>query len=267
MSAYALLGSLLAYAAFAEAQVATATAFGLGEATVASAQVWGAATNPAASVAVASQTDAVGLTAQIYGISYANPAQLPRTGLDLGWVTGTRRMSYELSLQHFRPPGFDVTTLRVGSSKQLGDQLHVGVRFGVLLADFDEYGRDAFALAEGGFQCGISRTLSVGAHFGFIQRTYAPLAQQRLRLGVAYASSARVQLLAAASQAVAEPLNGQFGVSYRPIDRLHVNVGYQTLGQRVSFGTGYRSESGFRADLAVVVFSRLPLGVAYGIAR
>ena len=248
------------------AQVPTPVAAGLGEATVARGDVWGAAANPAAGLGRAPQQTNGRVGYQVYGLSLAGPAPLTRVGLDLGLRDRRAATRYELGVQYFDPPGFGVTALRLGGQRRLASRLYVGLRVGALVGDYEVYGREVLPVAEGGLLYGVTPTLSAGAHYSYVSRDFSPLAQRRLRIGIDYASSRQVHLLLSASQAVGEGLNGQLGIDYRPGERLRLTAGYQTLGQRISFATAYALRDGLRVSLAAVVFARLPVGVGYGVA-
>ena len=259
---FAALGVILPLSTLA--QLAPPSALGLGEAIVAAGEAWGAGANPAA--APASDPERL-LAVQAYGLSLASPASLTRLGIDLSYAPATSPNRFELGAQHFTPPGYTVSAFRLGARRQLAPALHIGLRVGALLGDYEAYGSEVLAIAEGGLQYGLTRTLTVGAHYSYVQRDLVTLAQNRLRVGVAYRSSPQVTWLAAASQAVDEPLNGQVGIAYAPAERLSISAGYQTVGQRLSFGTAYELVGGVRLAVAAVVYSRLPTGVAYGLGR
>ena len=267
----ALLGAtawLALTAAGLPAQVATPLGASLAEATVAHAAIWGAGANPAAGPPLGrSAPPTHRLAVQAYGLSLASPATLTRAGVDLAWAPAAAGgTGFQLGVQYFDPPGFGVTALRLGVRRRLGERVFGGLRVGGLIGDYEAYGREASPVAEGGLLYEVTPTLRAGAHYSYVSRELLPLAQRRLRIGVDYASSRQVRLLVAASQAVGEPLNGQFGVLYRPAERVRLALGYQTLGQRLSFGSEVAAGGGIRLGLAVVVFSRLPMGLAYGVS-
>ena len=255
---------LLSALSLARGQVPTPAGSGLGEAVVASASVWGAAANPAAGVPRPEER-AAWFGVQAYGVSLASPADLTRIGLDVSWRPSGGGTRFEAGAQYFDPPGFGVSAFRVGAQRALSEGLSAGLRLGLLYADYRAYGSAALAMAEGGLQYGVTNALVVAAHYSYVGRDLSPLTQSRLRIGVEYLSSRRVRLLAAVSQAVGEPLNGQLGIDYQPDERLRLRAGYQTLGERISFASSYALGSGMELSLAAVVFSRLPLGVGYGV--
>ena len=248
----------------AAAQSAPPRALGSGEATVAQLDVWGAGANPAAGPTVG-EDGGRRLAGQAYGLSLASPAPLTRLGADLSYARSSSRNRFGLGVQHFTPPGYAISAFRVGARRQLGPALYVGLRIGVLYGNYEEYGAELLPLAEGGLQYGLTRSLTVGAHYSYVRRDFVALAQNRLRVGLAYHSSPQVQWLAAASQAVGEPLNAQVGIAYAPAKRLRLSAGYQSVGQRISFGTAYEVGTGLELGLAVVVYSRLPAGVSWGV--
>ena len=262
--ALAILLATCAMGVYAPAQLAPPTALGLGEATVAAPHVWGAGANPAAGPDGGRER---AFAMQAYGLSLVGPAPLTRLGIDLSYAPGTSPNRFEIGAQHFAPPGYAVSALRFGARRRLARALYVGIRVGGLYGDYGEYGTELLPIAEGGLQYAPTRSLAVGAHYSYVQRDVSALAQNRLRVGIAYRSSPQVRWLAAVAQAVGEPLNGQVGIDYAPAERLCLSAGYQTVGQRLSFGTAYELGGGLRLGLAVVVYPRLPTGVGWGVGR
>ena len=253
---------LLSAGVLAKAQVPTPEAAGLGEAVVAHARTWGTIGNPAAH-----PNDRRRLNLQAYGTTVTGPAALTRIGVDVALKRNGATTGFQLGIQQFNPPGYGVTAVRVGASRRLGKELYAGMRFGALLGNYEEYGRELLPIAEGGIAYQITPTLRAGAHYTYVSRALLPMAQNALRLGVDYASSAKVNILVAVAQAVSEPVNGQIGLSYAPAERLRMQAGYQSLGQRISFGSGFTLANALTLQLSVVVYGQLPAHVVYGLGR
>ncbi len=256
-----LLALALGVLVLAQAQVPTPEAAGLGEAVVAHVEVWGASGNPAAKPTVDRR-----FAAQAYGTSLAGPAPLSRFGLDLALRSGSGGTSFQLGVQHFTPPGYTVTAFRFGASRLLAENFEVGLRVGGLTGNYEEYGNEVLPIAEGGLAYTISPSLRAGAHYSYVGRSFIPMAQRRLQVGIDYESSTKVTILVAASQAVSEPINGQVGIRYRPADRLELTAGFQTVGQRVSFGSSFDIANSLSLKLSAVIYSQLPVAAVYGIS-
>ncbi len=249
-------------AVLAKAQIPTPEAAGLGQATVAHDRVWGAVGNPAVQPYGESR-----FAAQAYGTTFTGPVPLPQFGLDLGYETREGGTSFQVGVQHFAPPGYAVTAIRFGANRPLADNFEVGLRVGVLAGNYAEYGSELLPIAEGGIAYRINPTLRAGAHYTYVERSFVPMAQRRLQVGIDYESSKKVSILVAASQAVSEPLNGQVGISYAPAERLRLLVGFQTVGQRISFGSTFAIADSLSLKLAAVIYSQLPVAAVFGMGR
>lgn len=256
------MAGIAACAVLAKAQVPTPESAGLGEAVVAHQRIWGASGNPAAKPLGESR-----LSVQVYGTSLTGPAALSRFGLDLGLQSRGEGTRFQLGIQHFTPPGYSVSAFRLGVSRSLSEGLEAGLRIGVLTGNYAEYGRELLPIAEGGIAYRITATLRAGAHYSYTSRSFVPMAQRRLQVGIDYESSPKVTILVAASQAVSEPVNGQLGIRYAPAERLQLMVGYQTLGQRISFGSTFAVSDSLSLKLAAVIYAQLPVAAAYGLSK
>lgn len=257
-----LLPVLACLAVLAKAQVPTPEAAGVGEAVAAYQHVWGTSGNPAAQPPGENRVGA-----QAYGYALTGPAPLTRFGLDLSYKSRGGETGFQLGVQHFTPPGYSVSAVRFGVNRSLAENLVIGLRMGVLTGNYGEYGSELLPIAEGGVSYRVTGTLRAGAHYAYVQRGFVPMAQRRLQIGVEYESSNKVSILLATTQAVSEPINGQIGLVYRPADRLQLTAGYQTLGQRVSFGSTFEIGNGLSLKVAAVIYSELPVGAAFGVSR
>ncbi len=234
------------------------SSFALGEATVAAPNTWGSSANPAAAPASG------GFAVQAYGASRYGLAELTSAGLEVGRSTG--RSAYGLGVQHFAPPGYSLTSLQACARRQLTADLSLGLRLGILSANYNEYGRERLPHAHLGVQYRINPKLNGGAHYTYASRVALPLLEHELAVGVDYASSERVHLLASVQQPVGNGLGVSVGVRYRAADRLCLNAGLRTAGAAFSLGAEIELARGVRLSLAFSADQRLPLGAAYGVA-
>ncbi len=240
------------------AQVANPIGLSLGNATVAYQGVWGASENPA----IASSTDRK-FSAQAYGFSQFQLSELNRLALDLGYKAKLGHV--QLGLQYFSPPGYTITGVHFGAGRQFSDKLQAGIRVGLLVGDFNEFGNDIQPVAQAGLQFEVSARLRAGAHYTYVDRETLPLAEHRLRVGINYESSDRVRILLSAIQPVGHSLAGGLGLHYQAADRLAFNAGVRTGANAFTFGLDAELVNGVRIILGLAAYQELPLGVGYGV--
>ena len=248
-----------AYAKTGQAQVEAPRTLAAAGATVAEASVWGAAENPAADALSRGR-----FAAQAYGFNHLEVAELSRLGLDLAARLGTQEIN--LSLQAFTPPGYTVGAGHVGVNRRLGESLRGGIRLGAVRQDLDEYGVATALVAQAGLQYAVSARLRAAAHYTYVDRPLLPLAEHRLRVGVDYASSARVHLLLAVWQPVGARLAGGVSVRYDPAERLRLRAGVRAGGTAFVLGVEGELAGGLRVGLTGVVYQSLPAAAGYGVA-
>ncbi len=248
---------LSAFAKTTPAQVHAPLAEALGLATVASENIWGAAENPAT---LPAQT---GFTALGYGLTPAQVAELSRYGLDLGYRN--KAGFFNLSVQQISPPGYASTSLHAGVGRQLAKDFYAGIRLGVALANYEEYGSDLNPVAQLGIRYKVTKALFAGAHYTYIETKFVPLAEHNLRVGVDYASSERVHLLLSVRQTIGESLAGGFGVSWQAAPRLAFRAGVRTGGTAFSLGVDATVLGKLRLAVTAVAYQDIPVAGSYGI--
>ena len=240
------------------AQVSNPISLSLGDATVAYEGVWGAAENPA----VSSSTDRK-FSAQAYGFSQFQLSELNRLALDVGYKAKTGHI--QLGLQYFSPPGYTITGLHLGAGRQFSDKLKAGIRVGLLVGDYNEFGNEIQPVAQAGLQFDVTSRLRAGAHYTYVDRETLPLAEHRLRIGINYKSSDRVRILLSATQPVGHSLAGGLGLHYQAADRIAFNAGIRTGANAFTFGLDAELVNGVRVVLGLAAYQELPLGVGYGV--
>ena len=242
------------------AQLNTPRASALGQAAVAARDVWGAGQNPAAVPGSEARPFAV----QAYGRTLTTVDALTQVGIDARYRLNNA--SVGVGVQHFSPPGYAQTALHASVQRVLAKDLTAGLRLGVVLGDYDEYGSETLPVVQLGVQYRVSGKLRAGAHYTYAERPILPLAEHRLRIGIDYASSERVHLLLAAIQPVDNRLAAGFGVVFRASDRFRLNAGVQTGGTAFTFGLEAALRNGLGLALTAVAYQELPLSVDYGIS-
>ena len=253
--------ALVAVAAFAKtspAQVASPPTVMAAGATVAEADSWGAAENPAAAPG-----SAAGLAARAYGYDPLDLGGLARFGLDV--ALATEATSLQFAAQAFAPPGYRAYALHAAVGRQLGEGLRAGLRLGGVVRDLDEYGTETLPVVQAGLRYAVVDDLAAAAHYTYVERALLPLAEHRLRLGVDYASSTRVHLLAAVWQPAGRPLAGGVGVRFAAAERLRLSAGVQSGGTAFTLGVEGEIAAGTRVALALALYQELPAGVGYGV--
>ena len=252
--------SILLFGAFAKtgsAQMATPSALAAGEATIASADFWGAGQNPA------NAREDKGFAVQAYGFTHLHPAELSRFGLDLGYRL--EKSFFTLSTQHFFPPGYSVSSYHLSVARPLAENFDIGLRVGLLNANFEEYGRELLPTAQGGIRYKISPALSAGAYYRYAERQAEPLASHDLSLGIDYRSSERLHVLLMARQAVGERFAGGLGLRFEAHERLNFQLGMRSGGNMLSFGVQTKITEELSLSVAAHVFQELPAGFSYGL--
>ena len=226
-------------------------------ATVADASVWGAAENPAARP---TGRYAVGA----YGYQPPELPDLGRVGLDLGWARGAGHLT--LGIQAYAPPGYSAYGLHLGAGRVLTPDLEAGIRLGLTRRDLGEYGRRSDAVAQLGIQYRAGDRLVGGAHYIYAARPLPPLSEHRLRIGIDYASSPRVHLLAAVWQAVDVGLAGGVSLRYDAAERLRLRAGVQSGGAAFTLGVEGELDAGLRVAVSTALYQHLPAGAVAGVA-
>ena len=241
------------------AQTLTPLAAGLGDASVAGQQVWGASTNPAMGL-----QDQQRFGVQVFATTPLDLAGLSRYGLDLALQPKGGVTCFQINAQYTNPPGITLSTLRFAASRALSPDFRLGLRIGAGQGNYAEYGNELIAIAEGGIRYQVNASLAAAADYSYGQRDLFPLIQRRLRVGIDYTSSKRLHILLAASQAPELPIALHIGLDYRPSEALSLALGYQSAGQTFAFAGRYQLASGLTLATGVTVFSRLPLHTHFG---
>ena len=238
------------------AQVESPQTVAAARATVADAEAWGAAENPAARP--------VGRFAvSAYGHHALELPDLGRVGLDLGWARGASH--FALGVQAFTPPGYSAFAVHLGAGRMLTPGLEAGLRLGLVRRDVGEYGREVQPTAQVGIQYRAGRRLVAGAHYSYASAPVLPLSEHRLRVGIDYTSSRRVHILLAIWQAVDAGLTGGVSLRYDAAERLRFRVGAQGGGTAFTLGVEGELAGGLRLAISTAIYQQLPPGASAGV--
>lgn len=182
----------------------------------------------------------------------------------LGYILPTSSGNFALSFSRYGYSLYNENCAGLSYSRMLGQKVSASVEFNYHYIDQTEnFQRQGLALMQLGLLAEPLEDLFIGAHvFNLWNAAYSDNNKNQLpltmRIGVGYYFSPEVLVSAETELDTYETKRIKTGVSYMPVEKLYVRVGYAANPNSFSVGAGY-SFSGFTFDAAVSTHEVLPL--------
>ena len=178
----------------------------------------------------------------------------------------TKLGSFGATIQYHGFDQFNEQLLGVAYGRKLIDQLAIGAQFDFVQVSIPTYGRTSTFTAEFGIQSKIGRQVVLGFQvynpfdIKWVDEETLPSV---FSLGISYRPTSKVHVVGEVEKVSELVENIKFGVEYFIIDELAIRLGFNTNPSLVSFGVGYKLDSGFDFDIGSGIHQELgfsPLG-------
>lgn len=232
-----------------------ARAAGMGNAGVASSDVWSVFNN---------QAGLASLQNPQVGLHYENRfivSELACNGGSIVYPTNGMGV-FGLSISQFGYSQYSETKIGLAYAKQLGKIFAVGLQFDYLNTRFSEdYGNKGVPVAEIGVRATPTEDITIGAHVYNITRSkIADYNNERIptlmRFGLGYKFTHKLYFAAEVEKDLNSKPSIRAGAEYVFLESLYFRAGYSSGPDKAHFGLGYVYK-GIKADVSFTTHSQL----------
>lgn len=171
----------------------------------------------------------------------------------LGGALPTEKLgTFGLSVHYFGYGAYNEQKIGLAYAKKLFKRFSIGAQFNYLATRIDQYGTAHNLTFELGILSKVTKHFHLAAHVFSPVRLRLPNGDyipSMFKVGAAYLPSKQLRLTAEVEKDLERPLNGRFGLEYRPIQVLYVRAGVSTTPVVASFGLGLHLRA-LRIDVA-----------------
>lgn len=238
-------------------QLPTPNLSSLGQFQPAASEEFGSNANPASLFSTNS------FCIQAYGKTQLRLASIQTLGID--FTKRWKNTSAGISIQHFQPPGYRITALKADASRLLTKNIALGIRFGGISGDLDEYGSFKRPLAGVGMKVKLNSVFNAGFQYQYAEKNDLPINAHSFAVGVQYQSSPEIHILGSVHQNIEEEIGFSLGLKYEMHKKIHGLVSINSTTKSINFGLDYRIANHFKINLAGQLFQSIPMATYYGV--
>lgn len=174
-------------------------------------------------------------------------------GISAGAALPSNSGTFGLTINYFGFEDYNEQRAGLAYGRKLSNKLSIGAQLLMLNTRIPEYGNKANITFEAGLLADLLPQLSLGFHvysparIQLVEEQYLPSV---FRLGLNYAPSDKLQILAEVEKDIDYPVRTKLGLEYTIVEAFRLRVGAATNPVNLSFGLGYRLDSGIALDIA-----------------
>lgn len=185
-----------------------------------------------------------------------------------GGVLPLKSGSLGLSLNYYGNEAYNEQRAGLAYARKLMENFSIGAGLDFLNTNIPEYGSKGVVTFELGLMARFTKQLNMGVHVFNPMNVELIEGEQLpsiLKLGLNYSPSEKVNIFGEVSKDIDFDIRTHWGVEYEVIEDLNLRAGLATQPVEVTFGAGYKLDSGLIIDIGSRYHEVLGISPSVGI--